>query len=147
MSAASAATRSAQESLASHLGKRDEANRAMLHHLNNLHQALVRQQDQHQHELALVMRLQRSGRRLLSVLLLGAMTICLVLFALILAIALRPDLIGIGARPVSSPAPVPASIQTIPADANPAVLDALRSADPLIRDKAREILGASPQSP
>ncbi|TVR13891.1 MAG: hypothetical protein EA401_05775 [Planctomycetota bacterium] len=94
LTAAASASRKAHETLSQEIGRRDEANQRLLATLQQLSDGLDVERDHHRAQLALVMRLQRGGRRVLAFLLFFSFLAIAVLMALLLILALRPDIIG-----------------------------------------------------
>lgn len=147
-----AAQREVQQALANQAREHDRTANAIVDRLEKLGNAFEQQRTQHRDDLALVTRAQRSGRRLLVFLLLLTTTAALVLLALVLALAVRPDLVStpvpwlVGqprAEPAATPSPKPGPASTPdPAEDRRQDLlwQAATSADPAIRAAALHLL-------
>ncbi|HYE07889.1 MAG TPA: hypothetical protein VEL07_20395 [Planctomycetota bacterium] len=113
------------QTLNGYLKQKDEAQQAMVRLLGQLNTAVIDQRQAQQDQVKLVMKLQNSNRRTLIGLLLVFMLCALVLFALVLVLAIRPELLreigGNFGQTVAPHAPaVESSAPTAPAPIAPA---------------------------
>ena len=124
------------------LSQRDEANSKLLAHLSSLSNSFELERDQHRSQLALVMRLQRGSRRVLIILLFFSFLLISLLLALVLVMALRPDLIGKDS--LTNPfAPAWTSSESVTpnlGELEPSIRDASQSENATIRESADALL-------
>lgn len=150
LTAAASASRKAHETLTQEISRRDEANQRLLSTLQQLSDGLDIERDHHRAQLALVMRLQRGGRRVLAFLLFFSFLAITVLMALLLVLALRPDIIGNASIPgfhsgsadhegSTSEQPLQEQQRSDPGRQR-SLRDAADSHDPIIRQMAQDEL-------
>lgn len=164
-----AASRQALDALKDYLVSRDEAQQQLLTHVAELTSGYKEQRDHERSQLDLVMTFYRSSRRVMTGLLLFTLIGVIALIMVILAIVMRPDLVGLqrgGAAPVSEASAVPPAAEPVPAAAeatptaspdlshSPAsrqqavsprvalLREASESSDPQVAARAREALSA-----
>lgn len=128
----------AQETNQALLGKvqqyfdqRDQSQQAVVEHLAGLNKEMREHADRHFQQVDKLVNSYRSGRRMLVITIVFMAVIGTCLLALLLIVALRPDLLGIQAYGGQAQAE-----QRI----DPWLLEAGNSSDPAIRERAREAL-------
>jgi hypothetical protein len=110
--------------------QRDQAQQAIIDHVSSINTAMHEHADRHHQQMTTLVNSYRSGRRMLvlTIVFMAAVGTCLL--ALLLVVALRPDLLVVQSQ-LQSPAH-PAF--------NPHLLEASQSNDPAIRRRAIDAL-------
>ena len=146
MTSAASANRQASEAMAQQLSQRDDANQKLLAQIATLSNSFELERDQHRSQLALVLRLQRGSRRVLISMLLLSSVLIFILLALVLILALRPDLISQSTLPNPFSAEAASSVPVEPpvSTYERSLEDASNSPNQAISDKAQALREAQP---